>query len=52
MCVKAEKVGEREVKFTFDEAGNRELPQIMGQLAGAAKTLVGGNGPRWHESGT
>ncbi|MBF9233687.1 extracellular solute-binding protein [Microvirga alba] len=30
--VKAEKVGEREVKFTFDEKGNRELPQIMGQL--------------------
>ena len=29
---KAEKVGEREVKFTFDEKGNRELPQIMGQL--------------------
>ena len=30
--VKAEKVGDREVKFTFDEKGNRELPQIMGQL--------------------
>jgi microcin C transport system substrate-binding protein len=30
--VKAEKVGEREVKFIFDEKGNRELPQIMGQL--------------------
>ncbi|PVE25924.1 hypothetical protein DC522_03925 [Microvirga sp. KLBC 81] len=29
---KAEKLGEREVKFTFDEKGNRELPQIMGQL--------------------
>jgi len=29
---KVEKVGEREVKFTFDEAGNRELPQIIGQL--------------------
>ena len=29
---KAEKTGEREVKFTFDEKGNRELPQIMGQL--------------------
>ena len=24
--------GEREVTFTFDEAGNRELPQIVGQL--------------------
>lgn len=30
--VKAEKVGEREVKFSFDAAGNRELPQIVGQL--------------------
>jgi microcin C transport system substrate-binding protein len=29
---KAEKVGEREIKFTFDEPGNRELPQIIGQL--------------------
>ena len=30
--VKAEVVGERSVRFTFDQAGNRELPQIMGQL--------------------
>ncbi|SNS25649.1 microcin C transport system substrate-binding protein [Tardiphaga sp. OK246] len=30
--VKAEKVGEREIKFTFDAPGNRELPQIVGQL--------------------
>jgi microcin C transport system substrate-binding protein len=30
--VKAEKTGERDVKFTFNEKGNRELPQIMGQL--------------------
>lgn len=30
--VKAEKVGEREVKFTFDRGGNRELPVIVGQL--------------------
>lgn len=29
---KAEKVGEREVKFTFDAPGNRELPHIVGQL--------------------
>jgi microcin C transport system substrate-binding protein len=29
---KVEKVGDRDVKFTFDEAGNRELPQILGQL--------------------
>jgi microcin C transport system substrate-binding protein len=30
--VKAEKIGEREVSFTFDGPGNRELPQIVGQL--------------------
>src|SRR6202011_1950538 len=29
---KAEKSGERDVVFTFDGAGNRELPQIVGQL--------------------
>ncbi|MCS0494814.1 extracellular solute-binding protein [Ancylobacter sp. MQZ15Z-1] len=26
------KTGEREVTFTFDQAGNRELPQIVGQI--------------------
>ncbi|MFG1416822.1 extracellular solute-binding protein [Xanthobacter sp. V0B-10] len=30
--VKAEKTGAREVTFTFDQAGNRELPQIVGQF--------------------
>jgi microcin C transport system substrate-binding protein len=30
--VKAEKVGERQVRFTFDVTGNRELPIILGQL--------------------
>ncbi|MBB4373181.1 microcin C transport system substrate-binding protein [Bradyrhizobium sp. cir1] len=30
--LKAEKVGERDVKFVFDAPGNRELPQIVGQL--------------------
>ena len=30
--VKAEKTGERDMKFTFDAPGNRELPQIVGQL--------------------
>lgn len=29
---KAEKTGEREVTFIFDAPGNRELPQIIGQL--------------------
>lgn len=30
--VKTEKTGERDVTFTFDETGNRELPKIVGQL--------------------
>ena len=30
--VKVEKTGDREVTFTFDKTGNRELPQIVGQL--------------------
>jgi microcin C transport system substrate-binding protein len=30
--VGAEKTGEREVTFTFDQAGNRELPQISGEF--------------------
>ena len=30
---KAEKTGEREITFTFDGPGNRELPQIVGQFA-------------------
>ncbi len=29
---KAEKSGEREITFTFDGPGNRELPQIVGEL--------------------
>ena len=29
---KAEKVGDQKVKFTFNQKGNRELPQITGQL--------------------
>lgn len=30
--VKAEKTGDREVTFTFNIKGNRELPHVMGQL--------------------
>jgi len=30
--VKAEKTGDREVTFTFDMPGNRELPQIVGEI--------------------
>src|SRR5262249_18062554 len=29
---KVEKTGDRVVRFTFDETGNRELPVIIGQL--------------------
>lgn len=29
----AEAISEREVRFTFDQSGNRELPHIMGDLA-------------------
>ena len=42
---KAEKIGEREVKFTFNQAGNRELPQIMGQLLVLPKHWWEGTGP-------
>ena len=41
--VKVEKTGEREITFTFDGPGNRELPQIVGELFVAAQTLVGGS---------
>jgi microcin C transport system substrate-binding protein len=30
--VKSEKTGEREITFTFDQPGNRELPTIVGEL--------------------
>jgi len=30
--VKVEQTGEREIAFTFNSSGNRELPQIVGQL--------------------
>jgi microcin C transport system substrate-binding protein len=30
--VKAEKTGDREITFTFDGTGHRDLPQIVGQL--------------------
>src|SRR5690606_30374508 len=41
--VKVEKVGEREVTFTFDASGNRELPQIVGQLIVLPKHWWEGN---------
>jgi microcin C transport system substrate-binding protein len=30
--VKCEQIGERDVKFTFDTAGNRELPSVAGEI--------------------
>ena len=42
--VKAEKTGDREVTFTFDVKGNRELPQIVGQLSVLPKKFWEGNG--------
>ncbi len=42
---KAEKVGEREIRFTFNQKGNRELPQIMGQLTVLPKHWWEGTGP-------
>jgi microcin C transport system substrate-binding protein len=41
----AEATGEREVTFTFDQAGNRELPQIVGQLTVLPKHWWEGTGP-------
>lgn len=41
--VKAEKTGERQVTFTFDSTGNRELPQILGQLPVLSKQYWQGN---------
>jgi microcin C transport system substrate-binding protein len=43
--VKAEKTGEREVTFTFDQTGNRELPHIVGQLTILPKHWWEGTGP-------
>ncbi|WP_410055025.1 extracellular solute-binding protein [Microvirga sp. Mcv34] len=42
---KAEKTGDREVKFTFNQKGNRELPQIMGQLLVLPKHWWEGTAP-------
>lgn len=35
--IKAEKTGDHEVTFTFDETGNRELPRAVGQLTVLSK---------------
>lgn len=43
--LKAEKTGEREVTFTFDEKNNRELPIIVGELDIIPKHWWTANGP-------
>jgi microcin C transport system substrate-binding protein len=43
--VKAEATGAREVSFTFDQPGNRELPQIVGQLNVVPKHWWEGSDP-------
>ena len=42
--VKAEKTGDHEVTFTFEMAGNRELPYILGQLSVLPKHYWEGKG--------
>ena len=48
--VKVEKTGDREITFTFDSPGNRELPQIVGQLTVLPQALVGGHRQEWQET--
>lgn len=43
--VKAEKTGDRDITFTFDEKNNRELPQIVGQLIVVPKHWWQATGP-------
>lgn len=44
--VKVEKSGERDVKFTFDAPGNRELPTIVGELIVLPKHWWEGTDPQ------
>jgi microcin C transport system substrate-binding protein len=43
--VKAEQLGDRDVKFTFDEKNNKELPNILGQLVIVPKHWWEGTDP-------
>jgi microcin C transport system substrate-binding protein len=43
--VKAEKTGDRDVTFTFDEKDNKELPNILGQLTVLPKAWWQAPGP-------
>jgi microcin C transport system substrate-binding protein len=42
--VKVEQTADREITFTFDAPGNRELPQIVGQLTVLSKSYWEGTG--------
>ncbi len=42
---KAEKTGDREITFTFDETGNRELPSIVSELRIVSKAWWEAKGP-------
>lgn len=44
--VKCEKAGEREVRFTFDAPGNRELPSIAGEVIVLPKHWWEGSDPQ------
>jgi microcin C transport system substrate-binding protein len=46
---KAEKTGDREVTFTFDQKNNRELPQIVGQLMIVPKHFYEGESGKAHD---
>jgi microcin C transport system substrate-binding protein len=43
--LKAEKTGERDVTFTFDAPGNREMPQIVGEFSIVPKHWFEGTDP-------
>jgi microcin C transport system substrate-binding protein len=42
---KAEKTGDRDVTFAFDQKGNRELPMILGEFPVVPKQWWGSTGP-------
>jgi len=47
---KLEQTGDREITFTFDGPGNRELPQIVGELTVLPKHWWQGNDPNGKQS--
>jgi microcin C transport system substrate-binding protein len=47
--VKTEKSGERDIKFTFDAPGNRELPTIVGELPVLPKHYWEGTDAQGHQ---